>query len=198
MNIKKHLLIFTTVLLSIGTFTSCDTVNNAVGFISCEYDLGGVTNPTVGGVQLNNITNISQINALSMVKLAASIAQGSLPLSATVNVKATNPGRALAQIEKLEWAIDLENKEILQGVVNQRISVPANGGSTTIPFVLQIDLLKLINDGSQNDLLNLALNLVNAGDTDSKVGIRVKPTIMIGNRPMSMGFINISKAIKSN
>lgn len=181
-----------------GTFTSCDTLSNAAGFINCQYDLGGVSNPTVGGVSLNSITNINQINALSMVKLATYIAQGSLPLSATVNIRASNPGSSLAQIEKLEWAIDLENNEILQGVVNQRISIPANGGNTTIPFVLQLDLLKLINNGSQNDLLNLALNIVNAGDADSKIGIRVKPTVMIANRPVSMGFINISKSIKSN
>ena len=197
MKLKNYLLILFVALCS-TTFSSCDTISNAAGFINCQYDLGGVTNPTVGGVQLNNITNISQINPLSMVKLAASISQGSLPLSATVNVKATNPGATLAQIEKLEWAIDLENKELLQGVVNQRISVPANGGSTTIPFMLQIDLLKLINNGSQNDLLNLALNIANAGDADSKIGIRVKPTIMIAGKAMSMGFINISKSIKSS
>jgi LEA14-like dessication related protein len=196
MKLKNYSLILFVALCC--TFTSCDPVNHVIGLISCKYDLDGVSNPMVGGVRLNNITNISQINALSMVKLAASIAQGSLPLSATVNVKATNPGRTLAQIEKLEWAIDLENKEILQGVVNQQINIPANGGSTTIPFTLQLDLLKLINDGSQNDLLNLALNLVNAGDADSKIGIRVKPTIMVGGRPVSMGFINISKAVKSN
>lgn len=197
MKIKKCFLVLFVALCS-AFFTSCDSISNVAGFINCEYSLGGVSNPTVGGVQLNNITDIDQINPLSMVKLAASISQGSLPLSATVNVKATNPGRSLAQIEKLEWAIDLENKQILQGVVDQRISVAANGGSTIVPFVLQVDLLKLINDGSQNDLLNLALNLVNAGDADSKVGIRVKPTIIVGNQPVSTGFIHISKAIKSN
>ncbi len=181
-----------------GTISSCDTLSNAAGFINCKYDLGGVVNPSVGGISLNNITNISQINALSVVKLAASIAQGSLPLSATVNVKATNPGSTLAQIQKLEWAVDLENNEILQGVVNQQISIPANGGSTTIPFTLQVDLLKLINNGSQNDLLNLALNIANAGDADSKIGIRVKPTVMIAGRAVSLGFINISKSIKSS
>lgn len=197
MKLKNYLLIVLIALLG-TTISSCDTVSNVAGFINCEYELDGVNNPAVAGVQLNSITNINQIGALNMVKLASAITQGSLPLSATVNVKATNPGRAMAQIEKLEWAIDLENKEILQGVVNQRINVPANGGSTTIPFTLQIDLLKLIKDGSQNDLLNLALNLVNAGDADSKVGFRIKPTVMIGNTPISAGFINITKAIKSN
>lgn len=196
MKSKNYFLILFVALCSMAT--SCDTVNNAVGLISCEYDLGGVTNPTVAGVPLSNVNSIDQLNALNMVKLAAAITQGSLPLSATVNIKATNPGRTLAQIEKLEWAIDLESKEILQGVVNQRISIPANGGTTTIPFVLQLDLLKLIKDGSQNDLLNLALNLANAGDTDSKIGIRVRPTVMIGDRPVSLGFINVTKAIKSN
>ena len=197
MNKLKNCLLTLSVALCC-TFTSCDTLNNAAGFINCQYDLGSVSNPTVGGVSLNNITDISQINALGMISLAASIAQGSLPLSATVNVKATNPGMTLAQIEKLEWAVDLENKEILQGIVNQRISVPANGGSTTIPFTLQIDLLKLINNGSQNDLMNLALNLANAGDADSKIGVRVRPTVMIGGKAISLGFINVSKAIRSN
>ncbi len=198
--LRSSLLILAVALCS--TFSSCDTISNAVSnvtsFTNCQYHLGGVANPTVGGISLNNITDISQINALSLVKLVAAISQGSLPLSATVNVNATNPGQTQAQLKKLEWAIDLDNSEILQGIINQQITIPANGGTTTIPFTLQVDLLKLINNGSQNDLLNLALNIVNAGNADSKVGIRIKPTFSFAGKDISLGFISLSKSIKSS
>ncbi len=195
---KTKIFLLTT-FIGLLSITSCDTVQQALGFVNCKYELGGVANPAVGGISLSNITNLSQINATSMIRLTAALAQGSLPLSATVNVKASNPGATLAQIEKLEWAIDLENKELLQGVVNQRISVPANGGTTTIPFTLQLDLLKVSQGNSLNDMLNLALNLANAGDnsSSSKVAIRVKPTVMVAGKAISSGFITINQSVSS-
>lgn len=196
MNFKNLSLVFAVAILSV--FTSCSKVDNVLNFINCEYEFQGVSNPVLAGVPISNITSIDQINPLSLIMLAASIAQGKLPISADVNVKATNPNSSPAEIERLEWALDLDNKEVLTGVVDHRISVPANGGSTLIPFTFQIDIFQLIKDGSQNDLLNLALNFANAGDGNSRVGIRIKPTVMVGNIPITSGFISIGKTKTSN
>ena len=179
------------------TLLSCSTLQSALQIVNCKYDLAGVGQPSIAGVNLSNVTDLSQISAMDLIKLTTAFATKSLPLNATINVKATNPGSSAAAIQRLDWAIDLESKEILNGSVNQAINVPANGGTTVIPFNIGVDLLQLFSGESKDNLLNLALNLVNAGDSSSKVSIRVKPTVLVAGQPLSTGFITLSKSVSS-
>jgi LEA14-like dessication related protein len=134
---------------------------------------------------------------MDLIKITTAFATKSLPLNATINVKATNPGNAAAAIQRLDWAIDLESKEILNGSVNQPINVPANGGSTIIPFSIGVDLFQLFGGETKDNLINLALNIANAGESTSKVSIRIKPTILVAGQPLSTGFITLSKTVST-
>lgn len=197
MRIKK-LLYVTAAVLACAFISSCDTaksVSQAVSLVNCSYDLDGVANPMLGGISLANVTDPSQLSAADLLKITAYLAQGKLPIAATVNIKASNPNVVAAALENLEWAIDLKGKQLLQGMISQPVNIPGKG-STTIPFTIQTDLMELTKDHSKDDLINLALNLVNAGEASSDVSVRIKPTVMIGTYPFSTGFIKLDKLIK--
>jgi LEA14-like dessication related protein len=192
----KGIKLFSGIVL-FAALVSCSALQSALQIVNCKYDIEGVSNPTVAGVNLNNIANISQIKAMDLVKLTAAFATKNFPLNVTINIKATNPGSMAATVQRLDWAIDLEQKEILNGAVNQTISVPANGGSTIIPVSVGTDLFQLFNGKTKDDLLNLAMNIANIGESSSKISIRIKPTVVIGGQSISTGFITISKTITS-
>lgn len=177
------------------TLVSCAAVQSALQIVNCKYDLDGVVRPTVAGISLNNITNLSQISALDLIKITTAFASKNLPLSATINVKATNPGSVAATVQRLDWAIDLEQKEVLSGAINQAISVPANGGTTLIPVTVGIDLFQLFSGETKDNLLNLAMSIANIGESTSKVSIRIRPTVVIAGQPITAGFITLSKTI---
>ena len=175
---------------------SCNTLSQLVAFKNCDYELVNLNNTAVAGVNLSGLQNVKDLSATSLLKVTTAILSGSLPLSATVNVKATNPNKNLAQIEKLEWAIDLNSTNILTGNVNQKISVPANGGQTVIPFNFQVDVLKLVKKGESNDnIFSMANNLLHAGEGSSTISIRIKPTVSVGGKNVSTGFITIKKKV---
>ena len=186
------------ITLLCATLTSCNELKSILQMALCTYDIDGVVSPKIAGVSLGNITNPSQLSMTDVAKIALAFSHNNFPLSLTVNVKATNPGSVVASIQKLDWALDLEQKEILQGSLDQVIDIPAGGGSTLIPFTIGTDLLQLFSGETKDNLLNLALNIANVGDSSSKVSFRIRPTVTIGGQAVSTTkFITLSKTVSS-
>jgi hypothetical protein len=180
-----------------ATLLSCSALQSALQVVNCKYDIEGVVNPSIAGVNLNNITNPSQINSMDLLKLTTAFVTKSFPLNITINVKATNPGNINATVQRLDWAIDLEQKELLNGTINQTINVPSNGGSAIIPVTVGTDLFQLFSGETKDNMLNLAMNIINVGESSSKMSIRIRPTVLIGGQPVSTGFITLSKTVSS-
>jgi LEA14-like dessication related protein len=185
------------VLFIIGTtFMSCDVLSGVASFVNCKYEFAGFSNPSVAGINLSNINNVNNLNAASMLKLTAGILSGSLPLSFTVNINATNPNSTTAQIAGLDWGIDLNSTNVLSGTLNHSISVPGNGGQTVIPLTVQTDLLQLFKGESKENIMSFINHLLNTGEGSSNVAIRIRPAIMVGGQKLTTGFITLSKSLK--
>lgn len=174
---------------------SCDTLTQMTSFINCKYEFAGLSNPTVAGIDFSNVQSIDDLKPAALLKLTTGYMSGSLPLTTTVKVRATNPNTAAAQLEGLEWAIDLDNKNLLSGAVDQRIAVAANGGQTIIPVAIQVNIMDLIAGESKDNVLNLVNSFLHVGESSSKVSIRVKPIVMVGGQKISAGFVTLSKTI---
>jgi len=174
---------------------SCDVLSNVASFVNCKYAFSGFTNPSVAGISLNNVSNVNNLSAASLLKLTAGIVSGSLPLSATMNINVENPNATMAQIAGLEWAIDMDKANILSGMVNQTVTVPANGGQTSIPFVVQTDLLQLFAGESKDNILGFVNGLLNVGESSSNISLRIRPTVMVAGQKISTGFITLSKSL---
>jgi LEA14-like dessication related protein len=173
------------------SFSSCDTITQLASFVNCKYEFTGLSNPAVAGISLNNIQNVNSLNAASLLKLAAGVMSGSLPLTTTVNVKATNPNSTAAQIAGLDWALDMNSSSILTGTVNNQVNVPANGGQTNIPFIVQMDLMQMFKGESKDNILQFVNNLLNLGKSSSNLSLRIKPTVMIAGQKLSTGFVTL-------
>ncbi|MDR0560064.1 MAG: LEA type 2 family protein [Prevotellaceae bacterium] len=177
------------------TFSSCETLSGVVSFVNCKYEFTGLSNPGVAGISLGNINNVQNLNATSMLKLTAGIMSGSLPMSFTVNIKATNPNATAAQIAGLDWAIDLNTSNILTGNLNSPVSIAANGGTTVIPINIETDLLKLFKNESKDNILKFVNSLLNMGEGSSDITFRIRPAVIVGGQKISTGFISLTKNV---
>lgn len=174
---------------------SCDTISQVLSFTNCKYEIAGLAAPSIAGVSLSNINNVTDMNPMSMLKVVAAITSGNLPLSMTVNVNATNPNNTVAQIEGLDWAVDLENTTMFTGNVGSRVTVPANGGKTIIPLNFDVNLMEVLKGESKDNMLNFVQGALDMGNASSKVSLRIKPSVMIANQKISTGFITLSKNV---
>jgi len=163
--------------------------------VNCNYDIRNVTNPELLGISLTNVPDVTRLDAVSMLRLTTSILAGSLPLSATVNVGVTNPNSAAAQIGGLDWELYFNNTGVLSGSTSQNIYVAPNGGASTIPLTVQIDIMSFIKNDSRDEIFDFVNGLLNIGESTSNVALRIRPTLTIGGQNVRTGFITVKKSI---
>jgi hypothetical protein len=197
---KKLLVI--TMFLSSFLLNSCDILDQAqqaMAFTKCEFRLGTLTNTQLAGVNIHNKNSYRDLNALDIARVGTAYAAGSLPLSFTLNVDIKNPNTRAAGMSKLDWILLIDGVERLTGVTEERITIPANGGTATMPMNLKFDLMKVVEAKNLESLANFAMNLAGVGNRPSRVTLKAKPTVYVGTTPISYpNYITIENEFSSN
>lgn len=158
-----------------------------------------LTQPELAGVRLDNKNSFSDLSILDATKVTTAFLSGTLPLSFTLNVEAKNPNPTQAAINKLEWIAYLDDMQMLQGVLNDRIVIAPNNGKTMIPVKINVDLTEVLSGKSKEALVNLAMNLSDPNGKPSNVKLKVKPTLLLGSVPIDYpGYITLSQEFKAN
>lgn len=164
----------------------------------CEFRFEGLSRISLAGVDVSKVTSLEDVGVEGSSALFASLAFGSLPLEATVNVGVRNPTQSKAAINSLEWMFLIDDIEVASGAVPQRVEIAPNGGTAVIPVSVSTDLLKILSGRSGESVINFALNLAGSGDRPSRVTVKVKPSVHIGGRTIqSPGFFTLSKRFSS-
>ena len=186
---------FSLLLFSVLIMTSCATLTGMLSMVNCNYDIRNVTNPELLGISLTNVSDVTKLDAVSMLRLTTSILAGSLPLSATVNVGINNPNASAAQIGGLDWELYFNNAGVLSGSTAQNIYVAPNGGVSTIPLNLQVDIMNFVKRESREEVFDFVNGLLHLGENASSVALRIRPTLTIGGQNIRTGFITVTKNI---
>jgi hypothetical protein len=50
-----------------ATLLSCSELQSALQIVNCKYDLAGVGQPSVAGINLSSITNLNQLNSMQWI-----------------------------------------------------------------------------------------------------------------------------------
>ena len=193
----KRILAFLFVLVA---FASCDVVKQVqqvTSFAKCEFKLKEVQDVRLAGVSVQNKNGSADLNLGDGIRLTAALTSGGpLALTFNLNVEAHNPNGQTAGLNRLEWILLIDDIEMVSGVNEEPVSIPAMG-STVIPLRMNIDLRKALSGKSGQALLNFGFNLTGANGQPTRIKLKAKPTILIGNFPVSYpGYITITSEVK--
>ena len=131
------------------------------------------------------------------VKTLANVVQGKLPLNFTINLQVNNPHTELAALNKLDWIAFIDNKELVNGVLNQRVEIPG-GQTTTLPLTVSADLIQAFKGESKDKIPTYAFGLADASGKPKRVGMKVKPTIVVAGMSFAYpGWITLSQDFKT-
>ncbi len=175
--------------------SSCSTLTQVASLLTCNYNLQTVTNFKFAGINLTNTQDITNLDPVAALKVTTTLLSGTLPLSATVNVGVTNPNVTAAQLAGLDWALFFEGVNILSGETQQQVYVAPNGGSSVVPFAVQIDLMELFKKESKERMLKFANGLLHLGESNSQVTMKIRPAISFGGQIYKTGYITLNKNI---
>lgn len=173
---------------------SCKQFKQMANFTKCQFRMSTVQNTNLAGVNVQQIQSLSDLNLLQAGKITAAYASGTMPLTMTLNVEAQNPNDATAAMNRMEWILLIDGKEIVTGILNDRVTVAPSGGTTTIPVQIKADLRKIMAKNSMQENIDIGMGLAGAGNKPSpKLSMKIKPSIMIGNLTIPYpGYITLS------
>lgn len=160
-------------------------------FAQCDFRLESVRNLKLGGVNFQDKQSVSDISFAELAKIASAIAGGSLPMNFDLNVLARNPNPALAAMNRLDWILMIDDIEMTKGVLTERIEIQPNS-VTTFPVAINFDLMKVLSGKSSEAVINFALNLAGSGGKPTRVKLKAKPSILVGDNLLEYpGYITI-------
>lgn len=191
---KKIALLSTLVLLLGG----CATLSEMTALKKCEFRLHSIQQPALCGIDVSQKRTWTDFNFMEGQVILAQLLNKSLPLEITVNVEVRNPGTNLAAVNSIQWISFLDDLQLAEGAVEERVEVPPSGGVNTIPIRVRIDLIDYLEGENPRAMLNFALTMFNAGDRSSQISMKIKPTVLIGSRSIQYpDYFTITKEFKS-
>ena len=162
----------------------CTTISQLAALRQVDFDLGGVQNGLVAGVDLDRVAQSRSLGVTDLARLTAAAATGSVPLRFTLNVDAENPSEnaTAAQLVQLDWTLFLNDTETVSGIYNDdRLIQP--GATTVLPIAMELDLARFFGR-NVGDLSNLIVNLAGGGGSPSDIRLEARPTIQTSLGPI--------------
>lgn len=164
--------------------SSCDILtqvasqfSSVANLANCEFALKNVSNVSVAGVNVKNLTN-GNLSATDIVKLVAAYQSKQVPLNLDVNVNVKNPTTTQAAMTALDWILAIDGTDMANGVSSKNYTIKPST-TTTVPLPVSTDLGKLFSQKGLDALKNFASSFTSEG-ISSKVGLRVRPSLSVG------------------
>ena len=182
-------------ILALG---ACKQLKELANFAKCEFKIKSIENINLAGINVQQVKSISDIGVLDAAKLMAAVTQNNFPLQFTLNVDVKNPNPAQASLNKLDWILIIDDIELLQGTTQNRIQIAPNGGITNYPLAFNFNLKEVLKQKTGQSLINFGMNLAGVGNQPSRVTLKAKPYINIGNIQIPYpGYITIKNEFTS-
>ncbi len=195
MNKIFFLFIFTAVLSSCSINKQAQQIK---ALEKCEYRLIDANNITLAGTDVKKLIENKSINLINAPALALAFLRKDVPLKANLNLEIKNPSNALAAINNFDYIILINKQEIVNGTVDQRVSIGA-GETTNVPLLLNANIYQFLSNGKiLEDVTQFLSSATKGTETKGLVTIKIKPSIMVGGSLVKYpGYITIDKEVSS-
>ena len=177
---------------------ACSIFSELSALSKCEFRLHSLAEPMLCRVEVSQKRSWTDFSFMEGQLIARNLLSSTLPFDIKVNVEVRNPGNTVAALNALQWIAYVDNMQVAQGTVADRVEIPPSGGRVLIPVIIHTDLIDFLEKGSPQTMLNFALSLVNASDRSSQVSMKIKPSVMVGSKTLKYpGYFTLSKEFSS-
>jgi hypothetical protein len=164
----------------------------------CDYKLLDASEITIAGTDVKKLVSGQSINLMSAPALALAFLRKDIPLRANLKVEIKNPSDALAAINNFDYIILINKQELVNGTVNQKISIDA-GQTSTVPLQLNANIYQFLsNEKILDDVTKFLTSASNGTESKGMLTIKIKPSILVGENLVKYpGYISIDKEVSS-
>lgn len=162
--------------------SSCSSYYKLKRFEQSDFELIRIEDIKIANIDISRIRSFNDFNQRDLAKLTESFIKKELPLSLTFVVEITNHAKKEAILERLDYIVTVNNKDILSGELNERIVVKPNVGSETFFVKSELEIIGLFDKDELEDNIKAALRLLAADNIYDEINLRVRPYIRVGNQ----------------
>ncbi len=157
----------------------------------CEFRLRDVQNTTLANVNVQQIRSMADLNLSQAAAITGALASNKLPLNFVLNMDVRNPNDTQASMNRFDWILFIDDVEMTNGSVDNRLDIAGNQVNT-LPLRINVDLMQALSGRSRDAIINFGLNLAGQGGQPSRMMMKIRPTVMVGNVPLTYpGYINV-------
>jgi hypothetical protein len=169
-----HTLSFFTAILF---FAGCQNLQELAQLKNVKFEIDSLSNGDLVGIDLSNKTSLRDVNALDVLKLTQAFSNKQVPLGFTLHVGAENPAGSpiQAKLMQMEWALFVQNKQVLTGLFDQPVAMPA-GQRVDVPIRVQFNVYEFIQSNASS-IFDLARSTSNGGSGGLDLRLSARPTI---------------------
>jgi len=176
---KKSILMLSAALL----LTGCNIMNQIGGAIQLsqsEYKYNSLNNIQLAGINLGNASSISVSNLASIATvLAGGSTMQTIPFSMILNMDVTNPNSSAAFLDALDYAIQINEMEFVEGKMDIPIRIEP-GETKVIGIPVSVDLKNLMNRYSQERVTNEMSAFLGITPNETSVTVKLWPKLTVG------------------
>jgi len=175
---RRVRLAFLTSLLTVaGAGLGCAGLQQLIALRQVDFSLAGVVSPRLAGIDLSRIRSYPDLSAADVARLGVAVARKDLPFELTLKVRGENPhdNNVTARMIRMQWTLLLQNKETVNGSIDQPFTFPP-GEPQTVPLPVSLNLFQFFG-GTARDLVDLALAVARVNPDPVTISLRALPTI---------------------
>ncbi|MDQ8052766.1 MAG: LEA type 2 family protein [Pedobacter sp.] len=164
----------------------------------CDYKLIGASHVNLAGTDVRRLIEEKSFSLTNIPSLALGYLKKDIPLNANLDLEISNPSTNLAAINNFEYIILVNQQEIANGSVDQRVSIAA-GEKVRVPVQLHANVYQFIANGKiLGDITSFLSGGVSGNEKKGLLTLKIKPSIMVGGSLVKYpGFITIDKEVSS-
>ena len=191
----RRLLLIAAVALLLN---SCSTLSEFAAFTRCEFRLDSFQDLEICNIKSSEKRTWKDFSYMEGQVIAGRVLNKSLPVEITANIEVRNPGATVAAVNVIQWIIMIDELQVAQGRVSDRVVVQPEGGRNMFPVRIQADFFDYLQGGNAQSMLNLFLNLLNSGQQDSQMILKIKPSVLLkGQEIFYPEYFQITREFKS-
>jgi len=176
------------------TLQSCSSLNQLKRFGKCDFELKRIENIRIANIDVTNIKSFSDFTYKDAARLGEVFLTKKIPLNFTFVVEITNKSRKKAVLEKLDYIVIAEKKEVAIGKIEQRIELGSKNVPTLFNIPTELDIVNFFQKPNMKDNVILALRLISSDNIYNDIELKVKPYIRVGTQFVSAPhFVSIKK-----
>ena len=165
------------VAVVVVSFCGCDTARELVNMLNCTFERKNIDNFRFAGVNFDRLASPTDLTFMEAANITAALLKGTAPITFNMNLIGKNPNKTTAGIEQFKWIFLLDDNEVLQGNIQDRFSIPAEGDNI-LPVEISFDAMNYLDGSTPESIFRFYQKITGknaAGESDAT--LKIKPTI---------------------